>query len=126
MTRKCISCIYYSFLMRSNILRFMCGSDLLTHTQTHTQSHKHTQMPTFPRGYVIHSYDFHGMVFPLFGFIPSPAFSLYLLTALAYEMLCNSRQRFNLLLNLIKICLEFGVYLFCFVLSGHSELDGIE
>lgn len=57
-----------------------------------------------------------------FPFIPSPAFllSAYRFTVLPYEMRCNSGQRFNLLLNLIKICLEFGVYLFCYVLFCQS------
>lgn len=101
MTRKCISCIYYSFLVRSNISRFMYGSDLLTRKYQH-------------RGYVIRDLcDSAAMlVFLLFRL---RHFS-YLLTVLPYEMRCNSGQRFNLLLNLIKICLEFGVYLFCYVL----------
>lgn len=113
MTRKCISCIYYSFLLRSNIFRIRKRPSRI-HTivsLTPETIHKCEAM----RG---NSYDF-AFCFP---FVPFLSFSRPPLPAVEHARDWNALsfsvmpgKRFNLLPNLIKICLEFGVYLFCFV-----------
>lgn len=128
MTRKlCISCIYYSFLLRSNIPVFSFVSQ--KRPSLANANARYAQLTWFCFCFPL--FHFSGIslarslkLLPLFRSLfkslPLLSLSLSVLHFLCHRhecfaMLRDSGQRFNLLLNLIKICLEFGVYLFCFV-----------